>query len=159
MNWTPENIEEAFERMCKYIAEGNSLNSALRQDNVPAKNTFFKWIDHTRHVEPSEELIKECNDRLNQYTRARNDMADTLFDELIDLAEDRKDVQYVDENGSVRVDSGAVAAKRLEFQAKQWSLSKMQPKKYGDKMDLTSGGEKISSAPSKIEIEIVRKKD
>jgi hypothetical protein len=31
-------------------------------------------------------------------------------------------------------------------------LGKMQPKKYGEKLDLTSGGDKITSNDIKIEI-------
>ena len=36
---------------------------------------------------------------------------------------------------------------KLRTDVRKWMLSKMVPKKYGDKLDLTSEGEKIEVAP------------
>ena len=33
--------------------------------------------------------------------------------------------------------------RRLQIDARKWVLAKMNPKKYGDKVDLTSDGEKL----------------
>lgn len=147
MKWNKEDIEESFERMCNYISEGNSLNSALKLHDTPDKNTFYKWIDHTLLNEPTEDDIADCKRRFNQYTRATRERTEVLFEDMITLVEDREDVSYYDEAGNKRIDNAAVQAKRLEFQAKQWALSKMYPKKYGDRIDVTSKGEKINNAP------------
>jgi hypothetical protein len=38
-----------------------------------------------------------------------------------------------------------VARSKLQIDARKWKASKLAPKKYGDKMDLTTDGEKITS--------------
>jgi hypothetical protein len=46
-------------------------------------------------------------------------------------------------------------AARLIFDAERWHLSKMLPKVFGDKLDLTSGGEKIGLS---AEVEAARRR-
>jgi hypothetical protein len=40
-------------------------------------------------------------------------------------------------------DSASVQAARLRFDAGRWLASKIAPKVYGDKLDVTSGGERV----------------
>ena len=42
------------------------------------------------------------------------------------------------------------------MQADKWLSAKFYPKMFGDKTDITSGGEKIQSAPTTIQVEITR---
>ena len=51
----------------------------------------------------------------------------------------------VDENGNPRINHDVIQRDRLRVDARKWMLGKMQPKKYGDKLDVTSDGEKIST--------------
>ncbi len=41
--------------------------------------------------------------------------------------------------------AGDAGLGRLAFDADRWYLSKIDPKRYGDKLDLTTGGEKLPS--------------
>lgn len=68
---------------------------------------------------------------LEQYTRAKDEQADTNAEDLQEI---------VDEVRSGRLDpqSARVAADILK-----WSSSKLKPKKYGDKLDLTSDGKQL----------------
>ena len=159
MVWKEKDIEKAFNKICEHISEeGKSLNSALRLKGTPDKNTFYKWIDHNKHKEPSQETIDLCQKRFNQYARAVENRSDTLFEELILLAEKRDDCHYLDDNGNKRIDSAAVQAKRVEIDVKKWALSKMRPKKYGDKIDVTSGNKQIDK-PFVVEIVQPKKED
>ena len=44
---------------------------------------------------------------------------------------------------------------RLKIDAKKWKLSKLAPKKYGDKIDVTTQGEKLNSTPTSITVKVV----
>ena len=50
------------------------------------------------------------------------------------------------ENGGSRVDSGHVTWLRNRVDQRLKLLAKWNPKKYGDKVDVTSGGEKVGLA-------------
>ena len=44
---------------------------------------------------------------------------------------------------------------KVRIDARKWMLGKMQPKKYGDKLDVTTDGEKINNIPNVINVKIV----
>ena len=46
--------------------------------------------------------------------------------------------------------------RRLKADTLKWAMSKMFPKKFGDKVDVTSGGKEISATPTAINIGIVK---
>ena len=59
-------------------------------------------------------------DFASQYARATGLRTDVIFDEIEDIADG----------------DGDVARDRLRIDARKWSLSKMQPKKYGDRLEI-----------------------
>lgn len=73
-----------------------------------------------------------------QYTQAREDQADTIFEELVEIVDDGSN-DWMDKemhDGRIErvVDHEHIQRSKLRFQARQWMLSKMVPKKYGDKI-------------------------
>ena len=76
------------------------------------------------------------------YARARDDLIEKLASEIISIAD--QDVGTTD-NGST--DSGAVQDKRVRIEARKWALSKMAPKKYGDRIEIAGD----DAAPLKVE--------
>jgi len=66
-----------------------------------------------------------------EYARAREELQDLIADEVLDIADSPPGLT---EHGSV--DSGSVADKRLRVDSRKWYLSKVAPKKYGDKVTL-----------------------
>ena len=64
-----------------------------------------------------------------QYARARETQADTIFDEIVDLA---------DEAGFT---NERIAKARLQIDARKWVAGKLRPKKYGEKHMLGSDPE------------------
>jgi hypothetical protein len=62
-----------------------------------------------------------------------------MFEEIIEIADEAEDAIVGDDKS----DSARVQARKLRIDARHWHLSKLRPKKYGDKLDLTSGGEKM----------------
>lgn len=89
------------------------------------------------------------------YARAKGEQADLLAEEIIDIADDgsndfmtiqKGDKEYNVENREVTNRS------RLRVDARKWIASKLKPKKYGDKLDLTSLGDKLNHGPMQVEI-------
>src|SRR3546814_4173198 len=75
-----------------------------------------------------------CSSDLQQYARARDNQADTLADEILDIADDGSN-DYVGEDEKYNGD--AVARSRLRVDARKWLAGKLAPKKYGEKIDHT----------------------
>lgn len=131
MAYSEKQIKELFEKICKRIIKGESLRSILRDKEMPSRPTFYNWI------EKDEELI-------NQYARATKARADNIFDEIIEIA-DSQENDIVETDEGQKVNWNVVQRNRLQIDARKWSLSKMNPKKYGEKVDITTDGEKINN--------------
>jgi hypothetical protein len=101
--------------ICTRLAEGKSLRSICADDDdLPAISTIFKWLS----LHPSF---------ADQYARARDAQADTLFDEILDIADERVTPEYT-------------AQQRLRYEARRWMVGKLRPKKYGDKQEIEHSG-------------------
>lgn len=98
--------------ICKRIANGDSLKSICDEKKYPTTDTIRKWL----HDFP---------EFLANYARAREQQADYYADEMIELADEAKDVNKA----------------RLQIDVRKWKASKLQPKKYGDKLDITTRDE------------------
>ena len=78
---------------------------------MPSKPAVLDWLNE----DPSF---------ATQYARAREDQADFYADEIIEIADTEAD--------------SSKARNRID--ARKWKASKLQPKKYGDKLDLSHSG-------------------
>lgn len=128
-DYTPELASE----LCARLAEGKSLRTVCLPENMPSKTTVFNWM----RTQP---------DFLDQYTRAKQEATDALADEVQDIADDgRNDWMEIHKNGQdiVLLDREHVERSKLRIETRKWLMAKMKPKKYGDKLDLTSDGEKL----------------
>lgn len=118
--------------ICIRIAEGEALRQILRDDGMPAQSTVYEWL--LRHPEFAE-----------KYTRAREEQADTLADEIIAIADEAPETDPVyDKQGNIidiKIDSGYVAYQRQRIDARKWTAMKLKPKKYGDKLELSGNAE------------------
>lgn len=132
------NKDEVFDDICARISEGESLRSVLRSDGMPNRNTVYEWLKHDES-------------KANQYARATNDRADTIFDEMFDIADDgANDKVIVD--GVEKLNTDHIQRSRLRIDTRKWALSKMNPKKYGDKIQQEHSG-KIET-PAKVNLNI-----
>ncbi len=129
IKWTKEKIEgktaEIFELM---RTEGLSLRKILGRGGMPDYKTFNNWI-------------KEKDQLFQQYARAREERADLIFDEILEIA-DQSNADYAGtrDDGSLIIDGENIQRSKLKIDARKWMLGKMQPKKYGDKSTLELEG-------------------
>lgn len=131
--------EDLAARICAEIADGKSMRTICLQDGMPDLTTIFRWI---------ADKPEFCQ----QYTRAREMQADKYAEETIQIADDGLNDTYVDENGNKRTDQDVVARSRLRVDARKWFVSKIAPKKYGDKITQELTGEvKVSPVAQLLE--------
>jgi len=139
--------QELVDAICESIADGVSLRSICSQGAMPSKSTVFKWLAkyHEFH---------------DQYARARETQADTLADEILDIADDGRN-DWMIRNG-VAVENGeAIRRSQIRIDSRKWLAGKMRPKKYGEKIVQEQSG--VDGGPidhvHKIEHVIVRPSD
>tara|TARA_R110000803_G_scaffold210568_1_gene282713 strand:+ start:20955 stop:21413 length:459 start_codon:yes stop_codon:yes gene_type:complete len=113
-----ENAEK-FEEIIELIEDGMSLRKACIKLGMSTR-TFYNWIE--------QDEVKQ-----QQYARAIICRADSIFEEILDIADDSSGDKKFTEKGEV-IDSEYVQRSKLRVDARKWAVSKMNPKKYGDRV-------------------------
>lgn len=120
--------QELADLICERIADGESLRSICDEAAMPNKATVFRWLANDLSFS-------------DQYARARDTQADTLFDDIINIADDgrndwmeRKDADEA--NIGWRENGEALRRSQLRVDARKWMAGKLRPKKYGDKIEV-----------------------
>lgn len=114
-----EYTDEIGQEICARLADGKSLRKICLDDDMPAQSTVYKWL-----LNPLHETFVE------NYARARELQADTLFDECQDIADDGSNDYMGDDE---KYNGDAVQRSRLRIDTRKWMAGKLRPKKYGDK--------------------------
>lgn len=138
---TPETIDHILDR----ISEGESIVKICgldRADSMPSAVLWYRWLDE------DAELVK-------RYARACEARAEQIFEEILDISDDGALDLVANEDGSERLNSEHIQRSRLRVDSRKWMLSKLQPKKYGDKLDLNHESAGGTMTPHVIERVIV----
>jgi hypothetical protein len=80
--------------------------------------------------------LNDDADLAAEYTRAREDLLELMASDLLDIAD-----RPVGSTESGTTDSGAVADKKVQIDTRKWLLSKLAPKRYGDRVGLELTGQ------------------
>ena len=119
--------KELGDRICDKLSEGNSLRTVCLDDDMPDKATVFRWLRTNKEF---------CD----QYRYAKDESADADLETIEDIGD--LAIEHSEE-ADPKAASAVVNAYKLKADNLKWAMSKKKPKKYGDKVDLTSGGEII----------------
>lgn len=122
--------QEIADAICTAIAAGNSLRAICERPDMPAISMVMRWLADDDRAEFRE-----------QYARAREAQADTLAEQMLQIADDGTNDTQVDDEGNVRIDHDHIARSRLRVDTRKWLASKLAPKKYGDKITNEHTGE------------------
>lgn len=124
----PVYSQDTADRLCEMIATSSkSLRTICKEEGMPSVGTVLKW------------LKENTNGFLAQYTRAKEEQADLLVEEMIDISDDgsndfmtivKGDISYEVENKEW------TSRSKLRVETRKWIASKLKPKKYGEKLDL-----------------------
>jgi hypothetical protein len=121
--------DQLFDSICLRIAEGESVNQICLDKSMPSKSTFFKWLG-------------EINGLSDRYARAKEVGADAIADEMFRIADDGTNdyIKRLDEKGedtgSFEFNGEHIQRSRLRIDTRKWYLSKILPKKYGEKLSV-----------------------
>ena len=119
--------------LCTLISNGMSIRQILKADEktkrFPAQSTIYEWL--IVHPEFAE-----------QYARAREDQADTIADEILQIADETPDTEPVIDRRTgelirMELSNSYIQWQRNRIDARKWTAMKLKPKKYGDAMKLT----------------------
>jgi hypothetical protein len=125
---------ELADKLCADLALGFSLRTVCKEDDMPSVATVFNWL----RIYP---------EFLEQYTRAKVESADAMADDVIDIADDGTNdwmVKYNKDGEEYwQLNGEHVQRSRLRIETRKWLMAKMKPKKYGDKLDMTTNGKDL----------------
>jgi len=102
------------------LAEGKTLRAICREPNMPSARRVNRWA------------TDDINGFAARYDRARRLQGDAIFDEVVDITNEKF------------VDNVEVNAAKLKVDARKWFLAKLHPERFGDKVEITSRTEKLS---------------
>lgn len=117
--WTEAIEAEIWKR----LGAGESMKSITSDKGMPSTDTVYRRLQ-------VDDAFRDS------YTRAREVQADTIFEEILGIADDSAaDFEIVD--GVPKLNSDAVQRARLRIDARKWVAGKLRPKVYGEKIDAT----------------------
>lgn len=121
-DYTPELAD----LICAEIIMGFSLRTICKADSMPCVSTIMAWL-RTRP------------EFLQQYEKAKEAQADSLAEEMLDIADDGSN-DWMERHGKdgenigYQVNGEHVQRSRLRVDTRKWIASKLKAKKYGDKV-------------------------
>ena len=126
--YTPEIAEE----ICERLAKGESLRSICMDERFPSDVAVRQW-----HLE-------DVNGFSAQYAKARDAGLEAMAEQLTDIADngandwmERNDP----DNPGYALNGEHIARSRLRVDTRKWYLSKLAPKRYGDKLSVDAAVE------------------
>lgn len=132
------------------VASGRYVSRIIAEDDgMPDQATFWRW-----HFE-------DWNDLRGKLADARAQGVEALLDECGEIADDGtndyalKPKKNEDDPDEYAFDRENVLRSKLRVETRIKMAQMLKPKTYGPKLDLTSGGEKLSLA---AELDAARKR-
>lgn len=133
--------EELTDAICEELANGCSLNSICKRDEMPSMSMVFRWL-------------AEHQSFRDKYARAREVQADVLFEQTLEIADSQEGDTYI-KDGVELVNHDVIARARLRVDTRKWMAGKLRPKVYGDKVTVGGDPENPVSVVHKVERTIV----
>ncbi len=113
----PEMTVDLCAEVCARVADGRSLRSVCQLAAMPAKSSFLRFV--------GENAVAA-----EMYARAIEARADAHFEEILIIADD-KALKTADQ----------IRRAKLRIEARQWTIVRMNPKKYSERVHLRHGGD------------------
>ena len=126
--------------ICQRLAEGESLRSICRDKGMPGRSEVFRWL--------ADDSLASFRD---QYARAKEFGIESMADDIQEISDDARNdwmELHGQDNEGWRANGENIQRSRLRVDARKWLLSKLAPKKYGDKVAMEHTG--ASGGPVRI---------
>ncbi len=125
--------QKLADKICEKIAEGYSLRTACKGEGMPALSTVFLWF----RTKP------EFSD---QYAKATQERTEAMAEDILDIADDGSNDLMTIQKGNLtyEIENKEVTNRsKLRVDTRKWLMSKMKPRKYGEKLDVTTDGKAL----------------
>lgn len=119
--------KEIAEQIAEQIATTNKGLITICSENqrFPSYRTVQRWIEDDTH--------EFCR----VYARAKMLQAEFMREEIVKISD------HTDEDHTPFTGANVIQRDKLKIETRKWLMAKLHPKKYGDKIDITSDHEKI----------------
>jgi hypothetical protein len=110
------NDPAVVERICERMIAGEAIATICKDNDMPAESTVYVKM-------AADESFRSI------IAKAREAQQEAMIDCTVAMAD------------AATIEDWQVV--KLRIWARQWRAGKLAPKKYGDKLDVTSGGDKL----------------
>lgn len=135
---------EVVEAICERLSKGEPLAQICRDEGMPGTRTVYDWAEQRPDVSA---LI----------ARAREEGEDAIAAQVLEIV-DAEPERIATKMGS-QIDSGDVANRKMRAEYRLKLLAKWNPKKWGERIDVTSKDEKIDGNTLHITREVIGRKE
>ncbi len=108
--------QDLADEICEGLALGDSLRTVCKEDKMPSVKTVFNWM----HTHP---------EFLQQYARAKEESADAMADEVLDIADDGSNDWMHIHKGDYegwQLNGEALQRSRLRVDTRKWLMSNLR---------------------------------
>lgn len=127
--------KDLAEEICEQIATTNKgIATILREkEHYPSEATFYNWLN------------SKNSELLELYARAKERQADRLVTEILAISDETAKDTLRTEEGQEYPNHEYMNRSRLRVDSRKWLASKLLPKKYGDKLDITTDNKPLNA--------------
>ena len=108
-------------RVCELMIEGVSLRKISEMSGMPSRRAIFNWL-------------KDNDEFRERYEVARLMQVEYWAHEIIEIADEISGDIIINEHGERVVDYENINRARLKIDARKWLMSKLHPRRYGDRV-------------------------
>lgn len=118
------------DQICERIFSGEGLREICRDPEMPSRSMIYRWLEAN-------------TDFRDQYARARDGLYDYWAEDIVEISDDATN-DWMERRSEAEKGAGVqngyvlngehVQRSRLRVDSRKWLLSKLAPKKYGDKL-------------------------
>ncbi len=135
---------ELAQKICDRIASQEyGLHTICKEDGFPGFSTVFKWL-----------CEKDKQEFVDMYTRARQMQAELLKDNMIAISDDSRqdtEIRFTPSGEAYEVENKEWTNRvRLRLDTRKFIASKLHPRVYGQKVDLTTDGQPLPAQQASV---------
>lgn len=133
MKYTPVQREQLFKKVIRELQSGRSLRQILSDEGMPSRTALYDWLD-------KDEKYQE------RFARASQLGDEVLFEETLEIARTPMNGVTVEDGpkGQTVKTGDMLGHRKLLIETIDKVLARRNPRKYGNKIDVTSAGEALA---------------
>ena len=131
MAYSEKDKTKIINDICNRVAKGEALRNVLMEKDMPDSSTFYRWVD-------------DSEEKSLQYAHARQERNDKIFEDMLIIADDQEE-DIIIVQGNEMTNHNVINRSKLRIDTRKWMLGKLDSKKYGDKIDVTSKDKELKA--------------